>query len=174
MLGQFIQNSKHASLIRAHLQDLKTNPIPNVTIKNTERIRDWIVLLHGPKDTPYENGTFQLEIRFGKSYPYHCPDITMVTRMYHLNFTMLLNGRMSLESIQGCWQEGWTIRTLLECIIKLLKSPDINIVPPKLLEASQSRKLSVKQFAANVAKLYVENREAYCSNAKQFTVSFAL
>ena len=48
-------------------------------------IVQWHVKLQGPKNTPYENGTFVVEIDFRNDYPFKCPQIKFVTKIYHPN-----------------------------------------------------------------------------------------
>lgn len=45
----------------------------------------WIVQLRGPKDSPYENGTFILHVRFPSKFPFVPPIVTFRTRIYHPN-----------------------------------------------------------------------------------------
>ena len=41
------------------------------------------VLLFGPPDSPYEDGTFWIHIEFPKKYPIDPPILTMKTKTYH-------------------------------------------------------------------------------------------
>lgn len=45
----------------------------------------WDAVIIGPEDTPWEGGTFQLDINFANDYPNHPPNIQFKTKMYHPN-----------------------------------------------------------------------------------------
>ena len=51
----------------------------------SKSILHWSALLRGPKDTPYENGVFQLSISCGTDYPLTPPSMTFQTRVFHPN-----------------------------------------------------------------------------------------
>jgi len=44
------------------------------------------VLLEGPKGTPYEKGSYKLELKFGPNYPYVPPFVRLHTPIWHPNF----------------------------------------------------------------------------------------
>ena len=69
--------------------ELKDNPISNcgvtVGLINENSYDDWKISLTGPKDTPYKNGLFSLNIHFPPEYPNKAPEVFFVTPIYHLN-----------------------------------------------------------------------------------------
>lgn len=44
------------------------------------------VLLEGPKGSPFEKGSYKLEIRYGADYPYSPPFVRLHTPIWHPNF----------------------------------------------------------------------------------------
>lgn len=50
----------------------------------------WIAQLYGPVGSPYENGTFALDIRFSPHYPEVPPAVRFLTSIYHLNFCAMI------------------------------------------------------------------------------------
>ena len=45
----------------------------------------WHVVISGPKDSPYESGKFTVSIDFTDNYPFKCPKLLFVTKVYHPN-----------------------------------------------------------------------------------------
>ena len=53
-------------------------------IKNDEdRLNVINVLIFGPPNTPYEGGTFEVEIEFPRRYPLEAPELEMKTKIFH-------------------------------------------------------------------------------------------
>ena len=61
----------------------------------------WIVTLPGPEGTVYEGGKFEVEIDFRDSYPFKCPNITFVTKIYHPNISN--KGEICAEKVKNAW-----------------------------------------------------------------------
>jgi ubiquitin-protein ligase len=51
-------------------------------------IFQWSAVLFGPKDTPWEGGTFHLIMDFTEEYPNKPPSVKFVTKMFHPNVRM--------------------------------------------------------------------------------------
>ena len=68
---------------------MNDNPITNygitVGLVKEDSYDDWKITLTGPKDTPYKNGVFILNILFLPDYPNKAPEVYFITPIYHLN-----------------------------------------------------------------------------------------
>ena len=45
----------------------------------------WNAVICGPKETPFEDGTFKLTIEFSEEYPFKPPEVKFVSKMFHPN-----------------------------------------------------------------------------------------
>mmetsp|Transcript_58038 Transcript_58038/g.184432 ORF Transcript_58038/g.184432 Transcript_58038/m.184432 type:complete len:110 (-) Transcript_58038:407-736(-) len=56
-----------------------------VLYPDESNIFKWTAFIKGPADTPYEGGTFQLDIIVPEAYPLVPPAIRYVTKIFHPN-----------------------------------------------------------------------------------------
>ena len=54
--------------------------------------------MSGPQDSPYEGGSFRLEMNFPSNYPHAPPNVTFVTPVYHPNIDS--GGRICLDLLK--------------------------------------------------------------------------
>lgn len=81
------------------------------------------VKLRGPKDTPYENGIFDIEILLPEDYPMSPPKVLFVTKIFHPNIDKL--GRICLDVLKDKWTPALQIRSILLSIQVLMANPDL-------------------------------------------------
>ena len=120
-----------------------------------ENIYLWSACFQGPKNSPYEGGTFEVQIEFPKDYPYLPPRVEFITKVYHLNVKKG-TGMVRLNLLKDDWSPDTKLINILKAIQNLLAVP--NIAQPLDKEA---------------AKQYIENKEAYDATAKEWTEKYA-
>jgi ubiquitin-conjugating enzyme E2 A len=108
----------------------------------SDDIMTWQAVIFGPDDTPWEGGTFKLELTFTEDYPNKPPTVKFITKLYHPN--VYTNGAICLDILQNQWSPIYDIAAILTSIQSLLTDPNPN--SPANVEA---------------AKLYTENRREY-------------
>lgn len=73
-------------LLKDHLKITKSPPEDGIFASpDKENIMKWEAVIIGPEDTPWEGGTFQLDITFPIDYPNYSPKLLFKTKMYHPN-----------------------------------------------------------------------------------------
>ncbi|XP_045784526.1 ubiquitin-conjugating enzyme E2-22 kDa [Maniola jurtina] len=77
----------------------------------------------GPPDTPYEGGTFLLEIKVPETYPFNPPKIRFVTKIWHPNVSSV-TGAICLDILKDQWAAALTLRTVLLSIQALLSAAE--------------------------------------------------
>jgi ubiquitin-conjugating enzyme E2 A len=105
-------------------------------------IMKWMAVMFGPDDTPWEGGTFQLEVIFSEEFPTKPPDVKFLTKMFHPN--IYPDGKICLDILQNQWSPAYDIGSIMTSIQSLLSDPNAN--SPANSEAS---------------KLFSENRIEY-------------
>jgi len=111
-------------------------------------ILKWTALIFGPDDTPWEGGTFRLELTFTEDYPNKPPSVKFLSKLFHPN--VYANGAICLDILQNQWSPIYDIQAILTSIQSLLTDPNPN--SPANVEA---------------AKLYQENRGEYDRKVQQ-------
>eukprot|EP01062_Namystynia_karyoxenos_P035477 TRINITY_DN2597_c0_g1_i2.p1 TRINITY_DN2597_c0_g1~~TRINITY_DN2597_c0_g1_i2.p1 ORF type:complete len:149 (+),score=55.75 TRINITY_DN2597_c0_g1_i2:115-561(+) len=113
------------------------------------------IALRGPAQSPYEGGTFQIELFLPEEYPMVPPKVRFMTRIWHPNVDKI--GRICLDILKDKWSPALQIRTVLLSIQALLSAP--NPDDPLNNEAADQWK---------------QHEEAAVAKAKQFTRQYAM
>lgn len=85
-------------------------------------IYHWEATIIGPKDTPYENGIFKLDIQIPKDYPFKPPKVLFKTRIYHCNISK--SGTICLDILNDQWTPALNIKNMLLSVSSLLNEPN--------------------------------------------------
>jgi len=88
-----------------------------------EDMSHWKGKIHGPKDTPYEGGTFVIDIQLTSSYPFEPPKMKFDTKVWHPNVSSQ-TGAICLDILKKEWSPALTIKTALISVQALLAAPE--------------------------------------------------
>ncbi|XP_063129923.1 ubiquitin-conjugating enzyme E2 N-like [Rattus norvegicus] len=80
------------------------------------------VVIAGPQDSPFDAGTFKLELSLPEEYPMAAPKVRYMTKIYHPNVDKL--GKICLDILKDKWSPALQIRTVLLSIQTLLRAPN--------------------------------------------------
>lgn len=78
----------------------------------------WKVVMQGPPETPYENGTFMLYIHAEERYPAQAPKARFVTQLRHPNVTA--HGRICHSILDRDWTSDTSMMRLIDTVYGLL------------------------------------------------------
>lgn len=108
----------------------------------------------GPSGTPYEGGTFQIDITIPPQYPFEPPKMKFITKIWHPNISSQ-TGAICLDILKDAWSPALTIKTALLSLQALLCSPEPD--DPQ---------------DAQVAKMYLNNIKEFNKTATFWTESY--
>jgi len=112
--------------LKKELQILSASPPTGIycAAKN-DTLETFSAQIIGPTGTPYENGTFELDIQIPKRYPFEPPNVKFVTPIYHPNIDT--SGRICLDTLKlppkGTWRPCLNLSTILMMVRVLMAEP---------------------------------------------------
>ena len=141
--------------INKELQDLSKDPPSSCSAGPVgDDLFHWQSTIMGPKDSPYENGIFFLNINFPTDYPFKPPKVQFTTKIYHCNVNS--SGQICLDILKDQWSPALTISKVLLSICSLLT--DANPHDP---------------LVGNIAQQFLNDRAAHDKTAVEWTRRYA-
>jgi ubiquitin-protein ligase len=127
----------------------EADKLDGIVIEEPQDILIWNAKIKGPPNTPYEDGDFDIMLKFDIDYPKRPPSVKFLIPMYHPN--IYRDGKICIDILQNEWTPAQNIRTILYSIRSLLMDP--NPSSPANREA---------------AELYNKDRTAYENKVKEY------
>ncbi|XVF49545.1 hypothetical protein PTKIN_Ptkin04bG0021300 [Pterospermum kingtungense] len=109
----------------------------------------------GPLGTPYEGGSFEIDITLPDGYPFEPPKMKFVTKVWHPNISSQ-SGAICLDILKDQWSPALTLKTALLSVQALLSAPE----PDDPQDAV-------------VAQQYLREYQTFVGTARYWTESFA-
>ena len=155
-MSSFSTIAKSTRRLCKELEVMRNAPPPGITADlKGDNIYELEATIHGPPNTPYEGGTFLLDITYPKDYPYKPPKVTFKTKIYHCNIN--IKGEIGLDILKDKWSPAMTVEKLLLSIQSLLD--DCNPKEPRV---------------PAIAKQYINNREEHDRMCREWTMEYAI
>lgn len=123
----------------------------------------WEILIKGPKNSPYEGGTFRLSCVFPENYPWKAPELKFITKIYHP--IVESNGQFCL-GYEKDWVPTKRISWICQLIISKMENP--SQVPSYYNRCCMECWLHVPIF-----KELITNKELFLKNAQEWTQKYA-
>ncbi|KAJ8250028.1 hypothetical protein COCON_G00232440 [Conger conger] len=143
-------------------QRLLAEPVPGIKAEPDEsNARYFHVVIAGPQDSPFEGGTFKLELFLPEEYPMAAPKVRFMTKIYHPNVDKL--GRICLDILKDKWSPALQIRTVLLSIQALLSAPNPDDpLANDVAEQWKTNEAQAIETARTWTRLYAGNNIEFC------------
>lgn len=86
----------------------------------------WVLTLSGPPGTPYEGGTFKVNLTMTTDYPYKAPSLKIVTPIFHPNVKPD-DGFLCLGIITEEWNISVPMTKVIFSLWSLIANPDTSV-----------------------------------------------
>eukprot|EP01117_Protostelium_nocturnum_P004897 TRINITY_DN1776_c0_g1_i1.p1 TRINITY_DN1776_c0_g1~~TRINITY_DN1776_c0_g1_i1.p1 ORF type:complete len:150 (-),score=41.34 TRINITY_DN1776_c0_g1_i1:99-548(-) len=127
-----------------------------VELASEDNLFLWKASLEGPDKTPYEKGTFNIELEIPTDYPFKPPKVKFLTKIYHPNVKNdggFCNHMLTTEG----WSPQLKIQQIVEEIYKILKEPDVeNPLEPDVAQQYKTDKTTFTKTAKEWTKKYAK------------------
>eukprot|EP01053_Blabericola_migrator_P010376 Blabericola_migrator_1__10375@NODE_5857_length_654_cov_154_833049_g3865_i0_p1_GENE_NODE_5857_length_654_cov_154_833049_g3865_i0NODE_5857_length_654_cov_154_833049_g3865_i0_p1_ORF_typecomplete_len150_score21_17UQ_con/PF00179_26/2_8e47ProkE2_B/PF14461_6/1_4e09RWD/PF05773_22/0_0054_NODE_5857_length_654_cov_154_833049_g3865_i048497 len=128
--------------IRKEERNSKAEPLVTAELVDGN-LRHWLGKIRGPSGTPYEGGTFYLDVEIPEDYPFCAPKIRFHTRVWHPNISSQ-TGAICLDILKTEWSPALTVRTALLSVESLLSDPYPD--DPQDAKVAEMYKRDIAQF----------------------------
>ncbi|XP_074316896.1 ubiquitin-conjugating enzyme E2-23 kDa-like isoform X2 [Silene latifolia] len=121
-----------------------------------DRIDDFTVVFHGPKESLYEGGVWKLHVRLSDAYPFKPPKITFLNKIFHPNIDEN-SGSICLNVINHSWSPMSDLLNVFEIFL-----------PQLLLYPNPSH-----GFNLDAINLLTKDKEQYEQKVKEYCALYA-
>jgi len=133
--------------ISKELADVKKKN--DVDIPDENNLRRWIITIIGNNNSYYKNKEFKIDVVFPNDYPYKCPKITFLTKIFHPNIDE--NGNICLDLLRNeSWVPSLNMTFIINAIQSLLSNPNCN--DPLNIDASNLFRKDKNEFIEFINK----------------------
>ncbi|CAM6098896.1 unnamed protein product [Calypogeia fissa] len=120
---------------------------------------EFLVEFRGPRDSPYQDGTWKIRVRLSDEYPYEPPSIRFVNRIFHPNIGEM-SGTVCLDVLRQTWSPMFDLINVFDVFL-----PQLLLYPnPSHPLNGEAAALMMKDYE-NYEKKLKEHCETYAAAA---------
>ncbi|KAF2738579.1 ubiquitin conjugating enzyme [Polyplosphaeria fusca] len=117
--------SNRARRIAKEIADIQNDSLSKIIVEpaNGDDLTHLRGQFQGPPDTPYEGGTYFVDIKIPSEYPFRPPQMKFETKIWHPNVSSQ-TGAICLDTLSSQWSPVLTIKSALISLQSLLSTPE--------------------------------------------------
>ncbi|RMZ89126.1 hypothetical protein DV736_g3643, partial [Chaetothyriales sp. CBS 134916] len=113
-----------ARRVGKELADIRSDSLSHITVEPVgDSVSKLVGQFQGPPGTPYEGGTFDVDIQIPNEYPFKPPVMKFITKLWHPNVSSQ-TGAICLDTLSTGWSPVLTIKSAMISLQSLLSSPE--------------------------------------------------
>lgn len=102
------------------IQDLNVSGFEVLPEEGSEiKLDCFRVVLHGPKDTPYEGGSWNVRFTVSHTFPFNSPSVGFIEHILHPNIDWA-SGSVCLDALNKKWSPVFTLKHIMETLLPYL------------------------------------------------------
>ena len=146
-------NPKIAKRLAKEMNDLTAAPVEGSSISMPDQnvATLWHVTFAGPDGSPFAGGNFVVEVDFSDNYPFKCPKVKFMTKIYHPGVSRD-KGEICTRAIEDSWVPTLNAKFVLEAVRSILLDPTEAANNPIENEIAQQYLTSRSTFDTEAAK----------------------
>lgn len=147
-----ISNKKRMEkdIVKLHMSNYQLH------IKDNIKMNEFSIVFKGPKETPYENGYWKVEVLLPDEYPFKSPSIGFANKIFHPNIEES-SGTVCLDVINQTWSPMYELKNIFDVFL-----------PQLLIYPNPSDPLN--PIAAN---MMIKNKEEYEKKVRAYVEEYA-
>jgi peroxin-4 len=95
----------------------------DIRLSVQDNLYKWTAHIQGPPGTPFDGGTFVVQLDVMEDYPLRAPKARFVTKIFHPNIHFK-SGEVCLDILKTAWTPAWTLQSVCRAIIALLSNAE--------------------------------------------------
>ncbi|KAI4147013.1 MAG: hypothetical protein LQ340_005727 [Diploschistes diacapsis] len=115
--------SNRARRVRKEISDIHGDKISKITVTHGDDMMHLKGTFQGPPGTPYEGGSYTIDITIPPDYPFRPPVMRFDTKVWHPNVSSQ-TGAICLDTLSSAWSPVLTIKSALLSLQSLLSTPE--------------------------------------------------
>lgn len=131
------------------LSNLMKEDFDDFKILDSNDIMNWKASIYGPKNSIFEGGKYDLEIKFSLDYPTKPPSVRFLTPIFHPN--VYKDGKICVDILQSEWTPSLNVNSILISLRSLLLDPNNN--SPANRDAANLLKKSPIDYSSKVKEM---------------------
>ena len=131
------------------LSNLMNEDLDDFKILDSNDIMNWKASIYGQKNSIFDGGKYDLEIKFSLEYPTKPPSVKFLTPIFHPN--VYKDGRICVDILQSEWTPSLNVNSILISLRSLLLDPNNN--SPANRDAANLLRKNPSEYSSKVQEM---------------------